>query len=50
LSGRAVFVVLNRATMALFLNENVDNVVATLTLSRINIPKRPDAWDTLHCF
>jgi len=29
-NGRPVLVVLNKSTMALFLNENVDNVIATM--------------------
>lgn len=41
MNGRAVFVVMNKATLAVFLNENVDNVLATVQLDKINPPLRP---------
>jgi hypothetical protein len=39
--GRPNYVVINKATIALFLSENVDNLIDTMPLEYMNIPTRP---------
>jgi hypothetical protein len=39
--GRPNYVVINKATIALFLNENVDTLIDTMPLEYMKIPTRP---------
>jgi hypothetical protein len=49
-TGRPVFAVLNKKTIALFENENVNALLKSVDVKHLKSPIAPKNWNGLHCF
>ncbi len=50
IEARPVFAVLNKKTLSLFENENVNALIKTIPIQGEITTYQPTDWDTLNCF
>ena len=50
IEARPVFAVLNKKTLSLFENENVNGLIKTIRIQGSITTYQPTDWDTLNCF